>query len=67
MLQAKVQDLTTQVQQLQQAVDCLELEKKRSAAQVQALDEYLACKQQLAQPADETAASRKVRGSSRCR
>ena len=39
--QAKVQDLATQVQHLQQEVNALELEKKHSAAQVQALNEYV--------------------------
>jgi len=40
-LQAKVQGLVTQIQQLQQAVECLELQKERSAAQVQALSDYI--------------------------
>ena len=39
--QAKVQGLATQVQQLQQEVHSMELEKKNSAAQVQALSEYV--------------------------
>ena len=69
--QAKVQGLVTQIQQLQQAVECLELQKKRSAAEVQALDDYIssrACwpapvsgKQQLGQTPAEPAETRKVR------
>ena len=47
--QANVQDLATQVQQLQEEVHSMELKQQHSAAQVQALSDYISRACSLAQ------------------